>query len=128
MTAPAVKVVTDISRSVALKAVGRIAERWGLGKPELARVLGMLPARTVRDWFERDRNEPLPHDVVERISHLIGIYDGLHRLFGDDAYADRWIAIKNEAFGSREPRELLLSGSFTALVDIRRYVERALQQ
>lgn len=118
--------VSQVSRAVALKALARIAERWGLERTDLPRLLGMLPARTVRDWYVRERSQPLPHDVLERISHVIGIYDGLHRLFGDDAYADRWISVENAAFGDRAPRELLLSGSFTALVEVRRYVERAL--
>jgi uncharacterized protein (DUF2384 family) len=116
---------STISRSVAIKVLGRLASRWKLKRRDLARLLAR-PERTVRDWFERDRGNALDRDVLERISHLAGIYDGLHRLFGDDAYADRWIQEKNAAFGNRPPLELLTGGSFTALVEVRRYVEQAL--
>jgi uncharacterized protein (DUF2384 family) len=114
-----------VSRSVALKALGRLAERWKLKRRDVARLLAR-PERTVRNWFEHDRGDPLGREVLERISHLVGIYDGLHRLFGDSTYADRWVHEKNAAFGDRAPLELLESESFTALVELRRYIERAL--
>ncbi|MDQ2680490.1 MAG: MbcA/ParS/Xre antitoxin family protein [Candidatus Eremiobacteraeota bacterium] len=68
----------------------------------------------------------MDRDSIERISHLLGVYDGLHRLFGDGEYADRWIHEPNAAFDAHTPAELLLTGSFTALVEVRRYVEQAL--
>jgi uncharacterized protein (DUF2384 family) len=113
-----------IPRSVALKALERIAERWNLKRRQIPDLVGR-PARTVRDWFDRDRGALEP-DVNERISHLVGIYDGLHRLFGDGDYADRWIHEPNAAFAGHPPRDLLLSGRFTALVEVRRYIEQAL--
>jgi len=113
-------------RQVALKALQRIAESWGLEKRELPRLLSR-PARTVRDWLTRQRRDALDPDVLERISHLVNIYDGLHRLFGDGDYADRWITEPNGAFDGRAPAELLLSGSFTSLLEVRQYVDRALQ-
>lgn len=112
------------SRSVALTALKRITERWRLQKQQIP-LLVQRSARTVRDWFERDRGS-LDPDVLERISHLIGIYDGLHRIFGDNAYADRWIHEPNEAFQGRSPGDILLSGKFTALVEVRQYIEQAL--
>ncbi len=114
----------SVSRIVALKALQRITGHWKLKKSDLPRLLGQ-PARTVRDWFGRDRG-PLDASVIERISHLLGIYDGLHRLFGDSEYADRWIHEPNEAFDAHTPAELLLTGTFTALVEVRRYIEQAL--
>lgn len=113
-----------IPRPVALKALERIAERWHLKRQQIPAIMGR-PPRTVRDWFASDRGSLEP-DVNERISHLIGIYDGLHRLFGDDAYADRWIHEPNAAFGGIAPRDLLLTGRFTAIVEVRRYIEEAL--
>ncbi|MDQ2680484.1 MAG: MbcA/ParS/Xre antitoxin family protein [Candidatus Eremiobacteraeota bacterium] len=57
---------------------------------------------------------------------MLGIYDGLHRLFGDADYADRWIHQPNQAFDGHAPSELLLTGTFTALVEVRCYIEQAL--
>jgi uncharacterized protein (DUF2384 family) len=116
---------SPVSPSIALKALGRLAERWALKRRDIARLVAR-PERTVRGWFERGGASALDRDVLERISHLVGIYDGLHRLFGDAAYADRWIHENNAAFANRSPLELLASGSFTALVEVRRYIEQAL--
>lgn len=107
-----------------MKALGRLAERWKLKRNDIPQLLAR-PDRTVRRWFERDGGT-LDPDVLERISHLVGIYDGLHRLFGDAAYADRWVHEPNAAFRNRRPLELLRSGSFTTLVQVRRYIEQAL--
>lgn len=115
-----------ISRVVALKALERITQRWKLQRKQLPQLLGR-PPRTVRDWFEHDRGQ-LDMDVTERISHLVGIYDGLHRIFGDSEYADRWIHEPNLAFDGKPPVTWLLSGRFTAIVEVRRYIERALGQ
>jgi uncharacterized protein (DUF2384 family) len=63
--------------------------------------------------------------VLERIGHVVGIYDALHPIFGDSDYADRWIHEANLAFGDKRPAELMLTGSFTALVDVHRYLQQA---
>jgi putative toxin-antitoxin system antitoxin component (TIGR02293 family) len=114
----------SVTPKVAMKALGRLAERWKLKRNDIPQLLAR-PDRTVRRWFERDGGT-LDPDVLERISHLVGIYDGLHRLFGDAAYADRWVHEPNAAFRNRRPLELLRSGSFTTLVQVRRYIEQAL--
>ncbi len=113
-----------ISPSVAIRAAERIAERWSLKRQDLPALLA-TPPRTVRFWREHTPAK-LPADVLERIGHLVGIFDALHRIFGDSIYADRWIHEANAAFANETPATLLLSGSFTALVDVRRYVEAAL--
>jgi uncharacterized protein (DUF2384 family) len=124
--APATEPLQALDRRVAIQALARIAGFWGLQRQHLPALLARAP-RTVRSWYERDSAEPLDQDVLERISHIIGIYDGLHRLFGDAAYADRWVNEPNVAFGAA-PRALLLTGSFTQLVRIRNYIEAALQR
>ncbi len=113
-----------VRRTVALKLLERVAEHWNLRKHHLPALLNR-PPRTVRDWAENDR-APLEPDALERISHLLGIYDGLHRLYGDERFADQWVHRPNPAFGGHAPTELLLSGRFTALVEVRRYIEQAL--
>ena len=112
-----------IAPAAALSAAARLAERWHLRRQDLPVLLGSKP-RTVRSWYE---NPPanLDRDVLERIGHLVGIYDALHTIFGDSDYADRWIHEPNRAFGDKRPADLLLSGSFTALVDVHRYLQQA---
>lgn len=123
---PALQGSAAIKRTVAMRLVLRLAEHWGLRRSDVPALLA-TPARTARDWAESDRG-PLDAGVRERISHLLAIYDGLHAIFGDARFADRWIHETNRAFGGRRPADLLLSGSFTALVQVRLYIERALAQ
>jgi uncharacterized protein (DUF2384 family) len=112
-----------IAPATALKAVERVTERWHLRRQDLPALLGSKP-RTVRSWYENTPSA-LDQDVLERIGHLVGIYDALHTIFGDSDYADRWIHEPNLAFGEKKPADLMLSGSFTALVDVHRYLQHA---
>lgn len=107
--------------SVALKAVARLAEAWSLRRADLPTLLG-APGRTVRRWYE---SPPLALDrnVLERISHLLNIYNGAHAVFGD--YADRWMQKPNRAFGERPPIALLKTGTFSDLLELRRYIDYA---
>jgi uncharacterized protein (DUF2384 family) len=113
-----------IAPATALKAAERVAQRWHLRRQDLPALLGSKP-RTVRSWYD-SAPAHLDQDVLERVGHLVGIYDALHTIFGDADYADRWVHEPNLAFGNKPPAELLLRGSFTALVDIHRYLQRVL--
>lgn len=118
-----------ISRTAALTVLANLAERWGVAKTKRHQLLGM-PASTVNHWFsDLDRSgavddaRPLDRDTLERISHLASIYNGLHRLMNEEA-ADRWISMPNRAFSGRRPLELLISGRFDDLIDVRRCIDR----
>lgn len=118
-----------VSRSVALGAIQELANRWGVPKGKRYLLLGQ-PESTVNHWFaalNRDElgDTPLDATMLERMSHLISIYDGLHRLFvGDEA--DAWMHRKNRAFAQRAPLDVLLTGTFENLLKVRHYVDRAL--
>jgi hypothetical protein len=121
----------QVDRGVAVRAFVGVAERWNIPKGDWPALLGKSSPNTVRSWIESaSLGDPvgarLDADVAERISHLLSIYDGLHRLFGDGAYADRWIRLENAAFGGEAPLSRLRSGRFSDLYEIRIYVERAL--
>jgi hypothetical protein len=118
--APAGPTVTP---KIALTAAERIARKWALRRSDLPTLLGRKP-RTVRAWYEH-APAALDADVVERIGHLLAIYNGLHVVFGDEEFADAWIHKPNAAFGGDPPSAALLSGSFTALVRLRNYVDAA---
>jgi len=114
---------TEISPKFALDALARIAERWKLKQQDLPALLGTSP-RTVRAWYKSPPAR-LDGHVLERISHLLAIYNALNAIFGTP-FADEWVHQPNRAFGDRPPIELLRSGGFTELVDIRRYLDQAM--
>lgn len=113
----------EISPKVALDALARIAERWKLKQQDLPALLGTSP-RTVRAWYKSPPAR-LDRHVLERVSHLLAIYNALHAIFGMP-FANEWIHQSNRAFGDRAPIDLLRSGGFTELVDIRRYLDQAM--
>lgn len=115
---------TSIKPKTALAVVDRIIAAWNLRRQDIPALLGRKP-RTVRGWYEETPTS-LDDDVIERIGHLIGIYDALHLLFGDAAYANEWLHTPNTAFAGQKPATVLLSGRFTAVVDIHRYLQRGL--
>ncbi|MGH7706772.1 MAG: antitoxin Xre/MbcA/ParS toxin-binding domain-containing protein [Vulcanimicrobiaceae bacterium] len=120
-----------VPRRIGVQAFLRLAERWGLDRGDLHVLLGRNSPNTIRNWIkaadhDRERDVRLEADVQERLSHLVAIYDGLHRLFGDAAYADAWIRTENRAFGGQTPLSRMLSGQFADLYEVRLYIERSI--
>ncbi len=120
-----------VPRRVGIRAFLSLAQRWKLEKGNWGVLLGRSSPNTIRHWIkavedDSERDAPLEADVQERLSHLVSIYDGLHRLFGDQAYADAWIHTENRAFGGQTPLSRMLSGRFQDLYEVRLYIERAL--
>jgi hypothetical protein len=126
-----------ISPEVALKAVGAVADRWGVPRGQRYLLLGVSES-TANHWFSEIARSTFPEDreikpvVLERASHVVSIYDALHRLIAGTAdgreSADLWIGEPNQAFGGRKPIELLLSGRMDDLFAVRSYLDRAIQQ
>ena len=111
-----------------MKAFLRLAQRWQLPRKSWPTILSRS-ARALDGWVSEiasNKEAKLDSDVEERLSHLIAIYDGLHRLFGDPAYADAWIRTPNRAFGGQQPIDKMLTGTFADLYEVRQYIERAL--
>lgn len=123
---------SGVSKTAALTALAAVAERWELRKTERHLLLG-VPESTANHWFSAlsrgviDEKEVLAAPLVERISHIVSVYDLLHRIVkGKDA--DRWIERPNDAFAGQAPRELLLTGRADDLLRVRGYLERIASQ
>ena len=108
----------------ALRAFFRIARRWQLNTEQERRLLGN-PGRSTYFRWKRDQRGPVPHDVLERISYLLGIYKALHILFPDDAQADAWVNRANAAplFGGGSALERMLGGQVADLFVVRQYLD-----
>lgn len=109
---------------VALKGFFQIARQWGLKAAEQRVLLGALPPTT----FNRYKGLPevvLGHDLMERISYVLGIYKALHILFQDEARANGWIRRPNEAFpfNGVSALDYMLQGSLARLAEVRQYLD-----
>ncbi len=107
---------------VALQAFARIAAAWNLTIGDQRALLGGVAKTTYERWRRHPEDAGLTQDILERISHVLGIYKALHVIFTDSSYADRWIDEPNTRFGGDTAKSHMLE-SFTELVDVRRYLD-----
>ncbi len=107
-----------------LRTFFRIAALWDLSVEEQLKLLGG-PARSTYFKWKKDGADSLPHDVLERISYVLGIYKALQVLLPDESAADAWVRRPNEAapFGGRSALERMLSGNVADLYEVRRYLD-----
>jgi len=107
-----------------LRTFFRIAALWDLSVEEQMRLLGS-PARSTYFKWKKEGVEALPHDVLERISYVLGIYKALQVLLPDEQAADTWVRQPNDAkpFGGRSALERMLSGHVADLYEVRRYLD-----
>lgn len=108
----------------ALRTLFRIADAWQLGNRELMKLLGSPPRSTFYKW-KQGENVVLPHDVLERISYIFGIYSALQVLLPKPEAADAWIKKPNSAplFGGKSALDRMLSGQVADLYVVRQYLD-----
>lgn len=108
----------------ALRAFFNITGLWELST-EQERILLGSPGRSTFFRWKRDLDGALPHDVLERISYLLGIYKALEILFPDPAQADGWVKRANEApvFGGQSALQRMLGGQVADLFVVRQYLD-----
>lgn len=108
----------------ALRTLFRIADAWQLGNKELMKLLGSPPRSTFYKW-KQGENVALPHDVLERISYIFGIYAALQVLLPKAEAADAWIKKPNSAplFGGKSALDRMLSGQVADLYVVRQYLD-----
>jgi hypothetical protein len=109
---------------VALAAFFRLAELWGLTM-EQARVLLGRPARATLYNWKAGKAGSLPHDTLQRISYLLGIYKALQILYSDPQLADGWLKGPNAAFGGQSALERMLAGDVADLAAVRAHLDAA---
>jgi hypothetical protein len=107
-----------------LRTFRNIARLWVLSPDEQAALLG-VPATVLEGW----RDAPPTHleaAVLERLSHVFGIYHALEVLIPDRDWRDQWIRQpnRNPLFGSRAPLERMMAEG--GLEVTRRHLDGAL--
>ena len=108
----------------ALRTFFRIAEAWRLGIKDQIVLLGRPSKSSFYRWKQVE-NVALPHDTLERLSYLFGIYSALQILLPQPEAADSWIRKPNTAplFGGRSALERMLSGQVADLYMVRQYLD-----
>lgn len=108
----------------ALRAFFNIAARWQLSSTEQRVLLGNPPASTFFKW-KKELDGSLSHDVLERISYLLGIWKALQILLPDPRRADGWVREPNMAplFSGGTALARMLGGNVADLFVVRQYLD-----
>jgi hypothetical protein len=114
---------TDRDR-LALGAFFRLVELWALTMDQARILLGQPSRATLYNW-RAGKVRRLPHDVLRRISYLLGIYKALQILYQDPALADGWVGRPNLAFGGQSALERMLAGDVADLAAVRAHLDTA---
>lgn len=112
------------SMQVVLDAFFKICELWGLQEEEKRILLGSPPKRTYFSW-KQNRDGNLPHDTLERISYILGIFQALQILLPNPKVADNWVKHSNDAplFKGQSALDRMLSGHVADLYVVRQYLD-----
>ena len=92
---PAVDLTSARAAGAALRTFFRLADAWQLSVAEQTTLLGV--ARTTLYQWKQGKVAPLDRHLLERLSHLFGIYSSLQILFPASRRADEWLRKPNSA-------------------------------
>ncbi|HET7815096.1 MAG TPA: MbcA/ParS/Xre antitoxin family protein [Candidatus Baltobacteraceae bacterium] len=124
-TAPVTPAPEDRLSGTAIEIFARIAALWKLSIGEQRTLLGGVPESTYFKYLKHPQSARLSPDMLERISHVLGIFKSINVLLPRHEAADAWIRRSNDAslFKGRSALEYVLSGRFEDLVAVRRYLD-----
>ena len=110
--------------SVARDAFVRFATRLGLKNSQQATLLGVK-----RRTLERLRagKAAFGQNELERLSHLISIWEGAAAFFGSTDAGVEWLTNTNADFDGARPLDVMLKGNVEDLIAVRRYLDIARQ-
>ena len=82
-------------------------------------------ARTTLYQWKQGKVAPLDRHLLERLSHLFGIYSSLQILFPASGRADEWMRKANSAplFAGRSALDRMLGGQVADLFVVRQYLD-----
>jgi hypothetical protein len=105
----------------------RLAELWQLSVDEQLVLLGQ-PGRSTYFKWTKEGVSVLPHDTLERLSYLLGIYKALQILFPEPERADGWLRRPSQdpLFGGGTALDRMLSGQVADLYLVRQYLDAQL--
>jgi hypothetical protein len=122
-TLPAVDLGSPSAAAAALRTFFRLADAWALSPAEQMTLLGVAKA-TLYQW-KQGKVGPLDRHLLERLSHLFGIYSSLQILFPASGRGDAWVRKANSAplFAGKSALDRMLGGQVADLFVVRQYLD-----
>lgn len=110
--------------TAALQAFFNITRLWELSAAQQRVLLGNPPSSSFYK-MRAEQSGRLSHDMLERISYIMGIYKSLRILLANEQAANCWVKQPNDApiFGGNSALDKMLQGNVADLSDVRRYLD-----
>lgn len=115
----------EVETRVLWKSISAMQSAFHFSEDEMLSLLGaMHKSKLHRGLSSMDVD--VSGAVRDRVSLLLGIYKGVHTLFGDTDQANTWIDRPNELppFDGDTPRALVVSGDLSSLAAVRNFVDQ----
>ena len=108
---------------VALQAFFQIAEQWRIREVDACRLLGGVSKSAYRA-LGKGKSRTLSAEMIRRISHLIGIFEGLNIQFGEKL-AHEWMQLPNTnvLFGGATPLDYLMKGDLSSFANVKKHLQ-----
>jgi hypothetical protein len=110
----------------AIRGFIKLAEVWNLKRDEQSDLLGASVSRSTLNNWEAGDLSTLNADQLMRVSFLLGIYEGLQRIWRRaPVEADSWLRRErvDDPFRGKAPLEFMREGGIMALSATRTYVD-----
>ena len=109
-----------------VRAFFRITDAWQLTDPQRLALLGHSIVRSTLLTWKEQPPRTLSVDQIQRLSYVLGIYEGLERVFRRAPdMALRWLqsARAEHPFNGKSALEYILDGGLLELAAVRQYVD-----
>lgn len=114
----------DHLKAVALSTFFNIAKLWQLNENQEKILLSNPPEVIFKEWKSGGNTGDVDHQLLLRLSLIVGIFELLQRFFQDQNAADTWISKPNSAplFGGKSALDFLLKSDTEDINRVRQYL------
>ncbi|MBB1327374.1 DUF2384 domain-containing protein [Pseudoalteromonas sp. SR45-1] len=109
---------------IAYKVFLNIMDAWSINTKQQRVLLGS-PEISEFELWQQGNTKDMNHDVIMRISYIVGIYKGLGLIFNDRVQADKWVNKPNQEFNDRSAITFMLEGNIEQLKRVREFVDNS---
>lgn len=118
--------MNERERAGVARAVARLFdEQWRLSSSDALMLLGLNEqSRTTLERYRDGKPIGQNRDLLERVSHLLGIHKSLRLLYPENPEMRRsWIGLPNAAFGGKRPLDIARTYGLPGLLMIRAHLD-----
>lgn len=102
-----------------IRTYRRIVQGWRVPDSKVLTLIGD-PEESEFECWANGSGAPMPPEILDRISHVFGIYKALRCLFQDEEQANAWPHKPNRDFEGRPVLDVMLEGDLSR---VRRYLD-----